>query len=257
MPYVKLGDTYPLGFAANRFLNGVATDLTVKSTALYLNSATTPMAYAPSPVDVGTGLYTVPVVASTDNGFAVGNVCFVFGLGTDADGVAAAVFLGGFMVTARGPDDLAYPATSGRSLLVAGAGGVAIDWANVQNPSTTVGLSGTTVKDATDVNADTDTLLSRLTSQRATNLDYLDAAISSISLSGAGDFEVDSAAPVGARMLSEKINLICDELIGEGDGFPFSMSIQRTTKNLAGTKTRTAWTISNGRRTRTSTDGTP
>jgi hypothetical protein len=37
------------------------------------------------------------------------------------------------------------PTTAGRTLLVAAAGGAAVDWANVQAPTTTVGLSGTTV----------------------------------------------------------------------------------------------------------------
>ena len=45
---------------------------------------------------------------------------------------------------ARGIDDLAYPATSGRSMAVAADGGVAPDWANIKSPTTTV-------KTATDV----------------------------------------------------------------------------------------------------------
>lgn len=45
----------------------------------------------------------------------------------------------------RGIADLAFPTTSGRSLDVTATGGAGIDWANVENPTTTLGLSGTTV----------------------------------------------------------------------------------------------------------------
>jgi hypothetical protein len=53
---------------------------------------------------------------------------------------------------ARSINDLAYPTTTGRSIDVTASGAVGIDWGNVENAGTTVGLSGTTVKDATDVN---------------------------------------------------------------------------------------------------------
>ncbi len=60
----------------------------------------------------------------------------------------------------------------------AGYGGV--DWSKVTSATSTVNLSGTTVKTLTDAPSDssgTTTLLSRLTSGRASNLDNLDAAI--------------------------------------------------------------------------------
>lgn len=43
------------------------------------------------------------------------------------------------------------PTTAGRTLDVTATGAAGIDWANVENPTTTLNLSGTTVKDATDV----------------------------------------------------------------------------------------------------------
>jgi hypothetical protein len=43
------------------------------------------------------------------------------------------------------------PTTAGRTLDVTATGAAGIDWGNVENPTTTVGLSGTTVKAATDV----------------------------------------------------------------------------------------------------------
>jgi len=63
---------------------------------------------------------------------------------------------------ARSINDLAYPTVSGRSLDVSAGGEAGVDWANVGSPTTTVGLSGTTVKTATDVETDTADIQSRL-----------------------------------------------------------------------------------------------
>lgn len=65
------------------------------------------------------------------------------------------------------------PTTSGRTLDVNANGNAGVDWGNIDAPTTTVNLSGTTVKDASDVNTDTDALLARLTSLRAGYLDNL------------------------------------------------------------------------------------
>lgn len=45
----------------------------------------------------------------------------------------------------RGIADLAYPTTSGRSLDVSAGGNAGIDWANVEAPTTTLALTGTTI----------------------------------------------------------------------------------------------------------------
>lgn len=44
--------------------------------------------------------------------------------------------------------DTLEPATAGRTVLVNSTGGVAVDWANVQNPTTSVTLSSTTINSA-------------------------------------------------------------------------------------------------------------
>ncbi len=46
---------------------------------------------------------------------------------------------------ARQIDDLAFPNTSGRGIDVTTGGGVGIDWANVENPTTAVNLSATNI----------------------------------------------------------------------------------------------------------------
>lgn len=54
------------------------------------------------------------------------------------------------------------PTTLGRTLDVSSGGEAGIDWANVGSPTTTVNLSGTTVKTATDVETDTQDIQSRI-----------------------------------------------------------------------------------------------
>lgn len=54
------------------------------------------------------------------------------------------------------------PTTAGRTLDVSSGGEAGVDWANVGSPTTTLNLSGTTVKTATDVETDTADIQSRL-----------------------------------------------------------------------------------------------
>jgi hypothetical protein len=54
------------------------------------------------------------------------------------------------------------PTVAGRALDVSSGGEAGVDWANVGSPTTTVNLSGTTVKTATDVETDTADIQSRL-----------------------------------------------------------------------------------------------
>lgn len=67
------------------------------------------------------------------------------------------------------------PTTAGRTLDVTAGGEAGIDLANVGSPTTTVNLSGLTIKTATDVETKLDTLLTRLSSARAGYLDNLSA----------------------------------------------------------------------------------
>lgn len=57
---------------------------------------------------------------------------------------------------------LLRPTTAGRKLDVSSGGEAGLDWANIGSPTTTVALSGTTVKTATDVETDTADIQSRL-----------------------------------------------------------------------------------------------
>ncbi len=53
--------------------------------------------------------------------------------------------------TTRQIDNLAFPVTSGRGMDVTATGAVGIDWSNVENPTTTLDLSGTTVSALTQL----------------------------------------------------------------------------------------------------------
>lgn len=64
-------------------------------------------------------------------------------------------------ISVMGPMPM-QPTVAARKLDVTSTGGAGIDWGNVENPTTTVGLSGTTVKTATDVENDTADIQSRL-----------------------------------------------------------------------------------------------
>lgn len=70
------------------------------------------------------------------------------------------------------------PTTAGRTLDVTATGEAGIDWGNIGGPTSTVNLSGTTVKTLTDAPSDSSgvtTLLSRLSATRAGYLDNLSA----------------------------------------------------------------------------------
>lgn len=54
------------------------------------------------------------------------------------------------------------PTTAGRKLDVSAGGEAGLDWANIGSPTTVQGLSGTTVKTATDVETDTQDIQARL-----------------------------------------------------------------------------------------------
>lgn len=54
------------------------------------------------------------------------------------------------------------PTTAGRKLDVTATGAAGIDWGNVENPTTTINFSGTTIKTATDVETDTADIQTRL-----------------------------------------------------------------------------------------------
>lgn len=103
--------------------------------------------------DSRTGMHNVRVVASSGNGYAAQtDVELVITTGTVGGTSVVGYVVGAFSIENR---SAIRPTTAGRTLDVSAGGEAGLDWANVGSPTTTVGLSGTTVKTATDVATDT------------------------------------------------------------------------------------------------------
>ncbi len=93
------------------------------------------------------------------------NIIFV---ASDAAGAEWCDQIINIQTSARQIDDLAFPTVSGRSLDVTATGAAGIDWANVENPTTTLALTATTISgsqlvvmNASERNAIADALLLR------------------------------------------------------------------------------------------------
>lgn len=118
-----------------------------------------------SPFDSIVGLHCLVIDTSNDtgdSGFWVAGAVYTLVLSPDSetiDGKTALNVIGQFGLDLTGN---LKPTTSGRKLDVSAGGEAGIDWANVGSPTTSVNLSGTTVKTATDVEADTADIQSRL-----------------------------------------------------------------------------------------------
>lgn len=159
-----LGTTFDLKFTTRRFSTGAPFTLAgTPVISAYADNSTTEITAGitlTADFDSRTGLNNVRVVATSGNGYAAGsNYALVITTGTvDSVSVVGEV-IGEFSLEAQSP---LRPTTAGRALDVSADGEAGVDWANVGSPTTTVGLSGTTVKTATDVEIDTANIQSRL-----------------------------------------------------------------------------------------------
>lgn len=98
------------------------------------------------------------------------------------------------------------PTVAGRDLDVTAGGCAGVDWANVEAPTTTVGLSGTTVKTATDVETDTADIQSRLpaalvsgrmdSNMQAAANGVITAAVIAADAIGASELAADAVAEI-------------------------------------------------------------
>jgi hypothetical protein len=111
--------------------------------------------------DSVTGLNHVAIDTSADGSFYSSGSFFdvVITTGTVDSVSAVGSVVGRF--TIRKTADL-KPTTAGRTLDVSAGGEAGLDWANVGSPTTTLNLSGTTIKTATDVETDTADIQSRI-----------------------------------------------------------------------------------------------
>ena len=161
---ISLEDTIDIKFTTRRFSTGAPFTLAgTPAVAAYVGNSTTEITAGITltvDFDARTGLNNVRVVATAANGYtAATNVQLVITAGTvDSVSVVGEV-VGSFSIAARSS---LRPTVAGRTLDVSAGGEAGIDWANVGSPTTTVGLSGTTVKTATDVETDTADIQSKI-----------------------------------------------------------------------------------------------
>lgn len=111
--------------------------------------------------DSVTGLNHFAIDTSSDGTFysAGSNFDIVITTGTVDSVSAVGIVVASFTLR---KEAALKPTTAGRTLDVTAGGEAGIDWANIGSPTTTVNLSGTTVKTATDVETDTADIQSRL-----------------------------------------------------------------------------------------------
>ena len=117
-----------------------------------------------SPFDTITGLHLLSIDTSdnTDAGFWAAGNDYTVVLNPDTetvDGQTVVAVIARFSIDNRG---LLRPTVAQRTLDVSSGGEAGLDWANVGSPTTTVGLSGTTVKTSTDVETKATDIQSRL-----------------------------------------------------------------------------------------------
>lgn len=159
------GDTIDFMFTTRRFSSGAPFALAgTPAISIYKGNSTTQSTSGVTltvDFDTVTGLNHVRIDTTADGTFYADGSQFsaVITAGTvDSVSVVGEV-VGRFTLRAQAS---LYPTTAGRKLDVSAGGEAGLDWANVGSPTTVVGLTGTTVKTATDVETDTADIQSRL-----------------------------------------------------------------------------------------------
>lgn len=122
---VKLDDTIYLHFGTASASTGAATDADSTPTCTVEEDGVA-LGYGPTVTNVATGLYRITIVCTTGNGFEAGKRYSIFVVAT-VGGVTGRDGVAEFEVVTRSTDDLAFPATSGRSLSVESDGMVYAD----------------------------------------------------------------------------------------------------------------------------------
>lgn len=160
---IRLGETLDVKFCTVN-ASGAPTQLagTPAVSAYPGNSTTQLTAGITLTVDFDgvTGLNHCRVVATSGNGYAAAtDYILVLTAGTVGGVSVVGYVIGHVSIENR---SALMPTTAARTLDVSAGGEAGLDWANIGSPTTAQGLSGTTVKTATDVEADTQDIQSRL-----------------------------------------------------------------------------------------------
>jgi len=107
-----------------------------------------------------TGNHLITIDTSVDAAYSTGSDYLVRIEGTTVDAATINAWVGSFSIENRHSAGALRPTTAGRTLDVTATGAAGIDWANVENQSTAVDLSGTDIQ-----LADTTTTLTGHTAQ--------------------------------------------------------------------------------------------
>jgi hypothetical protein len=121
------------------------------------------------------------------------------------------------------------PTTVGRTLDVSAGGEAGVDWANVGSPTTTVGLSGTTVKTATDVETDTVDIQARLPAALVSG--RMDASV------GAMATDVISSGALSAAAANEIRDAILAAVVESQGSITLAQALSIAVASLAGVTT--------------------
>lgn len=102
------------------------------------------------------------------------------------------------------------PTTAGRTLDVTATGEAGIDWGNIGSPTTVVNLSGTTVKTATDVEADTQDIQGRLPAALVGGRIDADVGAISTDATAADNLETMLDGTGGQTLSLRQLNIVND-----------------------------------------------
>lgn len=143
---IRLGNTIDIKFTTVDAI-GVPTVLSgTPVVSAYVGNGTTQLTAGITltvDFDSVVGLNNVRVVASSGNGYATAtDVILVITTGTVDGGSVVGYVIGSFSIENR---SAVMPTTAARTLDVSAGGEAGIDWANVGSPTTSVGLTNTTV----------------------------------------------------------------------------------------------------------------
>jgi hypothetical protein len=152
-----LETTVYIQFTTRAFATGVPTQLagTPAISVLEENNATPITAGITLNVDRAsvTGLNEVAIAATAANGYEAGKEYAAYvSVGTVGGTSVVGEVVGRFSIQ---KSSALRPTTAGRTLDVSAGGEAGVDWANVGSPTTTVGLSGTTIATTQKVDVET------------------------------------------------------------------------------------------------------
>lgn len=159
----RLGDTVDFKFTTRQATGAPTTLAGTPAVSAYPGNSTTEITAGITlsvDFDSRTGLNNVRIVATSGNGYATAtNYAVVITAGTVNSVSVVGEVVGHFSIENR---SALMPTTAARTLDVSAGGEAGVDWANIGSPTTAQNLSGTTVKTATDVEADTQDIQARL-----------------------------------------------------------------------------------------------